>query len=250
MKQEGSTLVVGIGEVGGALAAILERGLKVLRHDIEPREFKEPIGIMHLCFPFIRREPFERTAISYIERFKPGLTIINSTVIPGTTCAVARAANAPVVFSPVRGKHIRMVEDLLRYTKFIASSDPTAGAQAEVHFQAAGIKTQRVAKVETLELAKLAETAYFGLLITYAQELSRWASRVGGDYDEAISFFEESDFLPRVRYSPGFIGGHCVIENVKLLQQVVSSGLLEAMLRSNQRRAAERYEPADLAKEL
>ena len=40
---------------------------------------------------------------------------------------------------------------------------------------------------------------------------------VGADYDEAASFFEEVDFLPRVKYFPGFIGGHCVIPNINLL---------------------------------
>jgi len=47
------------------------------------------------------------------------------------------------------------------------------------------------------------------------------------------------DFLPRTRYSPGFIGGHCVIPNINLLRRIARSPLLDAVLDSNRRRADE-----------
>ena len=56
---------------------------------------------------------------------------------------------------------------------------------------------------------------------------------------KSIDFFEEVDFLPRQRYFPGFIGGHCVIPNIKLLLQIAPSNALEAILDSNERRANE-----------
>lgn len=244
MKNRG-TLVVGVGEVGGALAEVLDRVEPVLRHDLEPREFNRPIGVMHLCVPFQSRAQFEDAAAGYIARFKPELVIVNSTVVPGTTRAIGEKTGAKMVYSPVRGKHVRMVQDLLRYDKFIAAESDEAATPAAAHFAAAGIKTRRVAKFETLELAKLAETTYFGLQIAFAQELNRYAERTGGEYSEAIGFFEEIDFLPRTRYYPGFIGGHCVIPNLYLLKQVATSPLFDAILDSNQRRAAELAREAD-----
>lgn len=245
MKQNVVTLVVGNGQVGGALATVLERSFEVLRHDIEPLEFSNPIGVMHLCFPFDRPDTFERTALTYIQRFKPQLTIINSTVIPGTTRKISRQVESgTVAFSPVRGKHARMVEDLGRYVKFIAAPDENAAAQAGAHFRDAGMRTQRVGTVETLELAKLAETSYLGLLVAYAQELNRWAQLNGADYEDASDFFDEIDFLPRTRFFPGLIGGHCVIPNIKLLQRVVESKLLDGVLFSNELRQQELQTPA------
>ena len=99
--------------------------------------------------------------------------------------------------------------------------------------------TQCISKLETLELAKLGETTYFGVLIAFAQELNRYANRVDGDYAEALDFFEEVDFLPQTKYYPGFIGGHCVIPNIELLRTIASSPLLDAVLASNRRRAEE-----------
>jgi UDP-N-acetyl-D-mannosaminuronate dehydrogenase len=235
------TLVVGIGEVGGALAHILDQTEPggVLRQDLEPCDFHDLIGVMHICIPYQSRQQFETAALEYITRFKPELSIINSTVVPGTTRRLARQSSQPLAYSPVRGKHARMIEDMLRYRKFVAADDPNSAAAAEQHFNSAGMRTCRVAKPETLELAKLAETTYFGVQIAFAQELNRFARTVEAEYSETIDFFEEVEFLPRARYYPGFIGGHCVIPNIQLLKQVVDSPLLEAVLNSNQRRADE-----------
>jgi len=236
---EGNTLVIGLGEVGGALAEVLERSQRVLRHDIEPVEIEEAIGVAHLCFPFQSREQFEQIAIGYLERFRPKLAIINSTVLPGTTRRIAAATKVSMVYSPVRGKHAHMADDLQRYRKFVSAVDVDTARMAEQHFERAGIQTRRMNKIETLELAKLAETTYFGMLIAYAQELNRYCDRVDGDYYEATNFFDEIDFLPRVRYFPGFIGGHCVVPNINLMLQIGGSAMLESVLDSNRKRAAE-----------
>ncbi|HVB55187.1 MAG TPA: hypothetical protein VNE63_01975 [Candidatus Acidoferrales bacterium] len=241
------SMVVGLGEVGGALAQVLKRSGRILEHDLEPLEFGEPVGVMHICFPFTRQAGFVTAALSYIERFRPELTIINSTVVPGTTRMIAEQSSAPIAYSPVRGKHFRMVDDLLKYRKFVAGIDEQAATRAAEHFCAAGLTVQRINKLETLELAKLAETTYFGVLISFAQELNRYANQVHGDYAEALDFFDEVDFLPHTKYHPGFIGGHCVIPNIQLLRTIQTSPLLEAVLESNRLRAEEQANEAKTA---
>lgn len=235
--EHGETLIVGLGEVGAALAEVIERRSPVLRHDIEPREFDAAIGVMHVCIPFISSTQFETAVAGYVERFDPALTIINSTVLPGTTSALARRTGKPIAYSPVRGKHVRMAEDMLRYVKFVAAADEEIATRAQRHFESAGMKSQRMNKPETLELAKLAETTYFGVQIAFAQDLDRYARRVGAEYEEAINFFDEVPFLPRTRYFPGVIGGHCVIPNIQLLRKVAGSPLLDGILESNSMRA-------------
>jgi hypothetical protein len=173
------------------------------------------------------------------ERFKPALAIVHSTLLPGTTRAIATASYGAVAYSPVRGKHVRMKQDLLRHAEFIAAHDEKTTVKAQNHFQRSVMKTWLMSRVEALELAKLAETSCFGALIAFPQELCRDAEKTGADYREVTIFFDGIDFLPRVQYQPGFMGGHCVIPNLNLLQQVEPSSLLEAVLDSNRRRAAE-----------
>ena len=237
--ESGITLVVGVGEVGGALAEVLERAHRVARLDLKPAAIDEPVEVMHVCFPFASRGQFESAVRGYIRRFQPRLTIINSTVLPNTTRNLTMATGVPIVYSPVRGKHARMPQELLHYAKFVAACDDDAAAMARDHFGATGMKTRLIDAPETLELAKLAETSYFGVIIAFAQELNRYAQQVGANYEEAASFFEEVDFLPRATYYPGVIGGHCVIPNINLLLQLAPTGLLQAVLNSNDLRAAE-----------
>jgi UDP-glucose 6-dehydrogenase len=247
--ESGITLVVGVGEVGGALATVLESKHKVARLDLKPVAIEAAVEVMHICFPFSSRTQFENAARGYIHHFAPRLTIINSTVLPGTTRNLAESTGACVVYSPVRGKHARMTAEMLQYTKFVSALDNASIEMARAHFAAAGMKTRAIAIPESLELAKLAETSYFGVLIAFAQELNRYASVVGADYDQISSFFEEVDFLPPVNYYPGFIGGHCVIPNINLLLQLAPAGLLEAVLRSNELRAAEIKQPLQVERD-
>jgi UDP-N-acetyl-D-mannosaminuronate dehydrogenase len=237
--EPGITLVVGVGEVGGALAKVLENGHRVALLDLKPVTIDDEVEVMHICFPFTSPSQFESAVRSYIRRFSPQLTIINSTVLPGTTRNLTEATGTPIVYSPVRGKHASMTSELLHYNKFVSAADSRAAQRAADHFAAVGMKTRTIAAPETLELAKLSETTYFGVIIAFAQELNRYAEAVGADYDEATAFFEEVEFLPRVKYYPGFIGGHCVIPNMNLLLRIAPAGLLEAALRSNELRAEE-----------
>jgi UDP-N-acetyl-D-mannosaminuronate dehydrogenase len=188
--------------------------------------------VMHVCFPF-RDQKFVVQTVEYIGRYQPALTIINSTVAPGTTRRIADESGKPVVNSPVRGKHARMCEEMLYYTKFIGALDAESATRAVQHFENVGMKTKVLGSPEATEIAKLTETTYFGVMIAWAQEVERYCKAVGADYDEVVSFYEEIKFFPPVKYFPGMIGGHCVMPNIEILLQKFPSGLLQAIVRSN-----------------
>jgi UDP-N-acetyl-D-mannosaminuronate dehydrogenase len=225
-------VVVGLGEVGKPLLEIITKRHEVFGVDIDLAAPVDRCDVMHICFPF-RDKEFVPQVSEYIGRYQPALTIINSTVAPGTTRRIAGESGAAVVNSPVRGKHARMQEEMLHYTKFIGSLDPESGARAMQHFKSVGIKTKVLGSPEATEIAKLTETTYFGVLVAWAQEVERYCKEVGADYDEVVSFYEEIKFFPPVKYFPGIIGGHCVMPNIAILRQQFPSGLLEAIVKSN-----------------
>jgi len=101
------------------------------------------------------------------------------------------------------------------------------------HLAGAGMRVERFSSPEALELSKLLETTYLGLLIAWAQEVERYAREFEADYCEIMRFTEEIDYFPPVIFQPGFIGGHCVMPNIDLLQTVHSSPLVQAIKRSN-----------------
>jgi UDP-N-acetyl-D-mannosaminuronate dehydrogenase len=233
MKKNNKVVVVGLGEVGKPLFELLSKSHNTVGVDISPVWPVEDVDVLHICYPFEIKDFVGETA-RYIELFKPALTIINSTVGIGTTRAVADRTGSAVVNSPVRGKHVRMLEELRHYTKFVGAADPVAGEQAARHFQAAGLKTKVLSSPEASELAKLTETTYFGLMIAWAQEIERYCDRTGADYNEVISFYEEIKFFPPVKYFPGVIGGHCVMPNIKILGKLDRTAILQAIESSNQ----------------
>ena len=230
MKQ--TVIVVGLGEVGAALMEIVKSKHQTFGVDLNRPASVSQCDVMHVCFPF-QSDRFVGQVVEYIDGYRPGLTVINSTVAPGTTRSIAVKSGATVVNSPVRGKHARMQEEMLHYTKFVGAIDQQSGQRAVEHFQGLGMKTKLLGSPEATEIAKLTETTYFGLMIAWAQEVERYCAKLGVSYDEVVSFYEEIKFFPPVKYFPGEIGGHCVMPNIDILRQKFPSGLLEAIVKSN-----------------
>jgi len=215
--EEAVIFVIGMGEVGRPLHAILQKQYpEVIGVDIEPVSIDRPCSIMHICFPFKTEEQFQDAVASYAGKYAPEVIVINSTVVPGTT---------------------RKIEN--NTVKFAAGTDVEATERVRAHFQAAGLKSETLSTPEALELAKLLETTYFGLLIAWAQEMNRLAETVNADYLEVGKFFREIGYLPNVLFQPGIIGGHCVMPNISLLQQRFESRFLDVLKSSNEARKAE-----------
>ena len=227
-------IVVGQGEIGKPLRKILGRTYHCIGVDIEPIEVAAPCSTLHICYPY-QMPDFVGTTVAYIRKYKPQLTIINSTVVPGTTRQVYDASGVKLAYSPVRGKHVRMEEDLLRYRKFVAGIDDIASNLALEHLTAAGFCTDRFGTPEIGELAKLIETTWLGILIGWAQEVERFAESYGASFEEVNAFIKEVDLLPSHIF-PGRIGGHCVMPNIELLQESVQSQFLDAAVVSNTRK--------------
>lgn len=225
-------LVIGLGEVGTPLLEVIRKHYEAIGIDLEPPQIEGDCQVMHICYPFEIND-FVGESIKYINNYRPELTIINSTVAPGTTRSIYQATGAPIVHSPVRGKHFKMAQELTHYQKFIGGIDDASSQFAARHFEAIGMKTKILASPEATELAKLTETTYFGLLIAWAQEVERYCDQFGLDYDDIVSFYEEIKFFPPVKYFPGVTGGHCIMPNIKILKTVVNSKMLDVIEQSN-----------------
>lgn len=227
-------LIIGMGEVGSALFKLLkQKGFAVFAQDVIPGRMKAYIpgdqrdcqpfypDLMHICFPFSKN--FAENVYSYMIEYDPAETVIHSTVPPGTTDLVQKMAGKRIViYSPVRGVHIRMLQDLKRYTKYWASR---GSISLDNHFAATfaicGLKLKRMSNPLVLELAKIyVDTTYYGWLILYAQHTKEICETFKVDWQEMWEFSDEiNKFLKnRPKMYPGEgIGGHCVLPNLELI---------------------------------
>lgn len=225
-------IVAGLGEVGRPLFEILSKQYDCLGVDIKPVDSERPCSVLHVCYPSQVKD-FVGTTAAYERKYRPELLIVNSTVAPGTTRKIQERLSCPVVFSAVRGKHIKMVSDMMRYKKFVAGFTAESTQKAAEHFQRAGFQTGVFRNPEVGELAKLLETTWLGVLIAWTQEMERMAAQYGGSFEEVNEFIKEIDFLPSHIF-PGVIGGHCVMPNIAILREIFDSKFLDAIVESNE----------------
>jgi UDP-N-acetyl-D-mannosaminuronate dehydrogenase len=250
-------LVVGLGEVGRPLFELLRDcgKFEVYGFDLNIEKMRElglstflpsEVDIMHVCIPCADREKFVNDIAEYVQRFKPKLVIINSTVAPGTTIELYRRINGAcfVAHSPVRGVH-KSVEymkwELKRWTKYIGGVNEESAECARRHFEELGLKTKVLKSCLETELAKLFETTYRAWMITCFQEMHRISRHFGADFDDIVDFIEDTHRarMDRPVMFPGVIGGHCLIPNTELLLKVYDSELLRLILKSNEKRKEE-----------
>ena len=230
-------IVAGVGEVGRPLLRILSRTYECASIDVAPVQIERPCSVLHVCYPFQIRD-FIGTTVAYIKKYQPSLTIIDSTLRVGTTRKVQERVEKPVVYSPVRGKHARMEQDMLSYRKFVAGFDPRSTQFAAEHFARAGFAVATFPTPEVGELSKLVETTWLGILVGWAQEVERMAAECGASYEDVNAFIKEINFLPSHVFS-GRIGGHCVMPNIAILRDRFPSKLLDAVVESNEAKEQE-----------
>jgi UDP-N-acetyl-D-mannosaminuronate dehydrogenase len=254
MPKKENVLVVGLGEVGRTLFELLKESehFSAYALDIDQEKMRqtgqntlpETVDVMHICLPCGDRKKFVNTVAGYAERFKPKLTIINSTVLPGTTQQVHTRCSCLVAHSPVRGVHKsseHMKWELKRWTKYIGGAEPQAAEATRKHFEKIGLKTKVLKSCLETELAKLFETAYRAWMIACFQEMHRISKHFGADFPNVVDFLEDTH---RVRHDrpvmfPDVIGGHCLIPNTELLLKSYDSDFLRLILKSNEKRKEE-----------
>ncbi len=225
-----------MGEIGRPIAELLSNAVNVTGIDL----IKElnlnhnsnlPVELLHLCIPYTNS--FVEDALDYVENFQPEVVVIHSTVAPHTTEKLQSVLKIPVIFSPVRGLHTRMLYDLKRYTKFYSYYSTLKNDNAEIYpyrLKKIKVKSKFMSSPLVLEYAKiLVDTTYYGWLITYSQITNKICLKEKIDYNEMWEFaYEIHKFLGnRPKMHPGYIGGHCVIPNLKLLNDDLLTWMIE-----------------------
>jgi len=226
-------VVAGLGEIGSPILKLLSSVKSAVGYDVneklmDEKKFRKYENLstcfLHICIPYNKN--FDSNVLSLYKRFKPEGIVIHSTISPGTTSKIQSKLPIPVIYSATRGVHKRMLHDMKRYVKFYAvePNAPKAKWASVIYsnlLKKSGVKTKQMSKPLTLELAKIVvDTSYYGWLITYAQLSNMIAIQNKVDYDEMWSFADEiHKYLGnRPKMFPGFIGGHCVIPNLDLIQ--------------------------------
>ena len=224
-------VVAGLGEIGHPIFTLINQVFPVIGFDKNEKIIPKtedsvnvlPVRFLHLCIPF--NEKFFQNVQELITKFNPEGVIIHSTISPKTTFQLQEKNDLPIIYSATRGIHKKMSDDLKTYVKFFAIEENApkkefAIAEFTSLMKKCGIESKQVTSPVTLELSKIVcDTSYYGWLINYAQISKIISDRYNVDYDEMWTFADEIhvNLGNRPKMFPGYIGGHCVIPNLKLL---------------------------------
>lgn len=230
--------VLGFGEVGQAIAKFYK---KPLIKDLNRDDGLAGVSTLNVCIPYTNN--FVKIVAGEIKKLKPRLTIIHSTVAPGTTKEVIRkTGNKMIVHSPVRGIHPYLYEGIRTFVKFVGAENKKSGEAAKKHFKSLGIKTEVFQPAKTTELGKLLDTTYYGVVIAWHGEMKKICDKENVDFDKAVTAFNETynegynklglkKVIRPVLYPPkGGIGGHCIIPNMEILKKKHKSSSFELIL--------------------
>jgi UDP-N-acetyl-D-mannosaminuronate dehydrogenase len=228
--------ILGHGEIGSSLEkCYLGRDFTVKIKDLLHDDGLENLDVLNVCIPYTK--DFVKIVSENIFYTKAKLTIIHSTVIPGTTKEIQTlmSSSQHVVHSPVRGVHPKLYEGLKTFVKYIGADSEEAAKLTENHFEALGLKYETLPTSTTSELAKILCTTYYGVCIAWHNDIQKLCEKynvsfndVGTKwnttYNEGYVKLGMSNVVRPVLYPPqGKIGGHCVVPNTELLKQIHDS---------------------------
>jgi len=226
--------ILGYGEVGKAISGFYKNPrIKDLNRD----DGLEGVEILHVCLPWSNN--FVKIVKKEIKKIKPKLTIIHSTVSPGTTKKIGGA----VVHSPIRGMHPNLYPGVKTFLKYVGTDNKKAGRMAESHLESLGIRTKVFRASVTTEIGKLLDTTYYGLVIAWHGEMKKMCQKYKINFDEAVTDFNQSynegykklgkkNVIRPVLYPPkGAITGHCIIPNAEILRKYFKSEVLNLILK-------------------
>lgn len=225
--------ILGFGEIGKAIAEFYKNPLI---KDLNRDDGLEGVEVLHICIPW--SDKFIDIAEKEIKKIKPELTIIHSTIALGTTKKLSDKFGGMVVHSPVRGVHPYLYKGIKTFIKYIGAENKVAGKAAEKHLNSLGIRTKIACPSAATEALKLWDTTQYGWFIILNKEIKKWCDKNKVDfetvYTEANKSYNEGykklgrfDVLrPHLKYMAGEIGGHCVIQNCKILDSAIAEFIL------------------------
>lgn len=237
------SLIVGNGEVGSSLKKVLDKrqnkensGIIDKKDKNFKRVFKElKCKTLHICYPYSNN--FIKNSLKYVEHFQPELVINHSTVPVGTTKKIKDKilSSIYIVHSPVTGDHPYLVKSLMTFVKYVGTENKKAYLKTKKEMSNMSLKWFSNSK--DTELGKLLSTSYYGIVISWHREMKNFCEYFNVSYKNAITDFNltynagykkfRPEVIRPVLYPPkNKIGGHCVIQNARLLNKQKKSKFL------------------------
>lgn len=249
MRKKGIVGLLGKGEIGSAMGRICEEaGYEVFVREIDYDELKsKKIDYLHVSIPEKDNSKFVKIVSDTIKELNPKLTVINSSITPGTTRKIFNITKKPIVHSPVLGLHPNLYISIKKYfEKVVSPINLKSKKLALRHFKELGLKTVFFRKPENSESAKLLDLVYFAWNIIFCKWMNEYSKDNNLDFDEVYTKQNQiynkgySKLLPNTLRPilipmPGPISGHCTIPDTELIERFYPNRFTKFILKENKK---------------
>ena len=220
--------MVGAGEVGTAVAAVLSRAHPTQLRDIEPVEVEA--DVLDVCIPWSER--FVEIVAAYAVQHRVRLVVVHSTVPVGVCDAQGW------VHSPIRGRHPDLTEGVATFVKHFGG---VGAEEAALAWKDCGVPTAVHPRAAETEAGKLWELVQFGVQVRMEKAIHAWCEEQGLDPEVVYAAFAHTynagyeqlgydHFVrPVLKHMPGPIGGHCVVPMADLLDHPAATIVTEGL---------------------
>lgn len=238
-------LIIGNGEVGSSLYKYLRKKQdsvfdvviddkiqsysSVFIRDRQDNNHILQYDMLHICYGYSKT--FVSDTKKYIKMYSPRYIIIHSSLPIGTT----RKINKNAIHSPIRGIHPHIEKSIGVFVKYFGGKvDDILKEWINSTF----INNHIVDKPEITEALKLWSTTTYGVSIMLEKEIYRYCKKHKLPFDVIYTMSTESYnkgytelgcpqyVRPILKNMPGKIGGHCVIQNCKLLDSPIAKKII------------------------
>jgi UDP-N-acetyl-D-mannosaminuronate dehydrogenase len=198
----------------------------------------DEFDMMHVCIPFFGAERFCEDVSYYMKVYPSRHIIIYSTVLPGT----CEKLGENVVHSPVEGRHPNLIDGFKTFTRLVGGK---CAKEVGDFYKKNGLNVETFEDAKVTELGKILSTTRYGLNILFAAEEEALCKRFGLKFEEVVLGYQkmynegykklgEERFVQQTLTPPvGKIGGHCVVPNAKLLEEISESELIKLLAKFN-----------------
>lgn len=241
--------ILGYGEIGKAIGRICrEAGYKTYIKELKYDQLTgKKVDILHVNIPEKSREEFIEIVVKNVKEFKPVLTVINSSITPGTTRKIFEKTNFPIVHSPVIGVHPHLYASIKKFfKKIIGPVNNKSLILAKDHFKKLGLEVVIYDSCENSEAAKLLDLVYYAWNIIFCKwmkEISA-ANKLNFDqlyvkqnqiYNQGYAKLRPNVVRPILQPVPGPIGGHCTIPDTIIFEKYFPNRFTKFILKENEK---------------
>lgn len=238
--------LLGFGEIGQAIHKVYTTSsidVEILIKDLNRDDGLNEIDVLNVAIPYNDKFDFVEEVVRLAKSSSAKMVIIHSTVAIGTTQTIKKKLKDVIIaHSPCRGIHPNLYEGIKTFVKFVGSPSHDDSLLIERHLNEIGITTHVCKNSETTELAKLLDTAYYGICIAYHGEAQKACEQFNADFNDVMTTYNQtynigysslgkSNVIRPILTAPvDGIGGHCVVQNADLLKNQFKSIALDLIL--------------------